>query len=150
MPWPRGNQQNLPSITWCNTRHHMLQNLEQEPVWGQAHNSVPLNQPGSQGLGLDFFKEELNYFGIKAKRPQGNLGSEKGPDQISHGLWGLIFAASETQPTHGWPWGQPFPDKAKENPYKAFYLLRDIMMTFCCRPYILSLDMGKNDCANIS
>lgn len=59
----------------------MLQNLEQQPVWGQAHNSLPLHEPGSQGLGLDFFKGELNWFGNQGKeRLQGNLGSEKGPD----------------------------------------------------------------------
>lgn len=68
MPWPRWNQQNPPSITWCNTRHHMLQNLEQQPVWGQAHNSLPFLEPGSQGLGLDFLKENWIILEIKAKR----------------------------------------------------------------------------------
>lgn len=43
----------------------MLQNLEQQPVWGQAHNSLPLHEPGSQGLGLDFLKEKLIGLEIK-------------------------------------------------------------------------------------
>lgn len=65
-----------------------------------------------------------NYF-------KANLVSEGGTDQIWHsesGEWSLLLVqnprrAASSPARRSWSQHQPFPDKAKENPYKSLHLL---------------------------